>query len=138
VSGRALPVPTPETQTYWDKAAEHELWLPKCADTDRWFFPPRERSPFTGGEVIWRRASGRATLASYVINHRPAPGYEGIGPYVIAIVGLEEGPRLISNLLDIPAEPQALQIGMKLEVTFENRGVITVPQFRRAGGETGA
>jgi uncharacterized OB-fold protein len=135
---KALPTPTPETRTYWEMAAKHELWLPRCVDTEAFFFPPRERSPFTGGEVTWSRASGRATLASYVINHRPAPGYEDNGPYVIAIVKLAEGPQLIANLLDVAAEPQALSIGMPLEVVFETRGAITVPQFRPVGGKDAA
>lgn len=121
---------------YWDMAAKHELWLPKCVDTGRFFFPPREHSPFTGGEIAWERVSGRATLASYVINHRPAPGYEDQGPYVIALVELEEGPRLASNLLEIAADPAVLKIGMALEVTFEERGPITMPQFRPAAVES--
>jgi hypothetical protein len=130
---KPLPVPTPETLTYWEMAARHELWLPKCADSSRFFFPPRERSPFTGGAVYWERASGRGRLASYVINMRPAPGYEEEAPYVIAIVALEEGPRLISNLLGVAPDPAALKIGMPLEVAFEDRGPITVPQFRLVG-----
>jgi len=133
MSTKPLPVPTPETRTYWEMAARHELWLPKCTDTLRFFFPPRERSPFTGGAVSWERASGRGRLASYVINIRPAPGYEEEAPYIIAIVALEEGPRLISNLIDVAPDPAVLKIGMALEVAFEVRGPITVPQFRLAG-----
>ncbi|MBA6436924.1 hypothetical protein H3T12_20925 [Streptomyces sp. GMR22] len=71
------PAPTPETQTYGDKARLGELWLPTCAHTGRAFFPPRARSPFNGGPVSWKRASGRATPASYVVVHRARPGFEG-------------------------------------------------------------
>ncbi len=126
---RYEPVPTPETRTFWDKAALHELWLPQCADTGKTFFPPREHSPFTGGAVRWVRASGRGALASYVINHRPAPGYEEEGPYVIALVRLEEGVLLTSNLKGVPADPSHLSIGMPLQVQFEERGSVKLPQF---------
>jgi uncharacterized OB-fold protein len=132
VTAKPLPVPTPETQLFWDKAADHELWLPTCVDTGRFFFPPRARSPFTGGAVSWAQVSGRAQLASFVINHRPAPGYEDETPYVIALVELAEGPRLASNLIGVEADPTAIWIGMPLQVTFEDRGTITVPQFTPA------
>ena len=82
------------------------------------------------------RASGRGRLYSYVINHMKAPGFEP--PYAIAVVELEEGPRMMSNILDCPQTPEALVLDMALEVTFEKlTDDITLPQFRpaRATGE---
>lgn len=130
MSDKLVPKPTPETRFFWDKAALHELWLPRCVDTDRAFFPPRIASPFTGGAVEWQRASGRGKLASYLIVHRPAPGFEGEVPYVIALIELEEGPRLMANLPGTAPDPAALTIGSPVEVTFERRGDQTLPQFR--------
>jgi uncharacterized OB-fold protein len=75
-------------------------------------------------------ASGRATLHSYVINHLPAPGFEDEVPYVIAIVELEEGPRMMSNLREVAAEPNAMPLDMPLEVVFESRDGRTLPMFR--------
>jgi uncharacterized OB-fold protein len=129
MSGKTVPQPTPETQFFWDKAALHELWLPKCADTGRVFFPPRFASPFTGGAVEWQRASGRGKLASYLLVHRPAPGFEGEVPYIVALIELEEGPRLMANLPGTPPDPAALKIGSPAVVTFETRGHQTLPQF---------
>ncbi|MTD54742.1 Zn-ribbon domain-containing OB-fold protein [Amycolatopsis pithecellobii] len=129
---RFIPEPTPETQTFWDKARLGELWLPKCVQTGRVFFPPRASSPFTGGPVSWERASGRASLASYVIVHRPAPGFEE-GPYIVAIVALEEGPHMLTNLPGTSPEPAGLPIGAPLELTFEQRGDVAIPQFRLVG-----
>ena len=130
VKTKAVPEPTPETKFFWDMAAKHELWLPRCVDTGRFFFPPQETSPLTGGGVKWEKASGRGKLASYVIAHLPAPGFEA--PYVIALVELEEGPRLTSNVLGVPPDPAALTIGMPLQVVFEQRGAMTLPQFAPA------
>jgi uncharacterized OB-fold protein len=130
MSTKPVPTPTPETRTFWDKTREHELWLPKCVDSGKVFFPPRPFSPFTGGAVTWERASGKAKLASFVIVHRPSPGYEADAPYVIALAELEEGPRMMTNLPGAPADPAALRIGAPLTVTFEERGDMVIPQFR--------
>ena len=79
------------------------------------------------------RASGRATLHTYVINHLPSPGREG--PFAVAVVELEEGPRMMSNILDCPQTPEALVLDMPLEVVFEPlTDEISLPQFRPAGG----
>lgn len=126
------PKPTPETAMFWEKAAARELWLPRCVDTGRCFFPPRAFSPFTGGAIRWERASGRARLASFLIVHQPAPGFAGEVPYIVALAELEEGPHMVTNLPGAPADPAALAIGAPLEVTFEARGDITLPQFRLA------
>lgn len=130
MNAKPLPRPTPETQPYWDKARAHELWLPRCLDTGRFFFPPRLYSPFTGGGIEWARVSGRGKLASFLLNYRAAAGYEGEVPYVIALVELDEGPCLTANLIGVAANPAALTIGMPLDVVFEERGEITLPQFQ--------
>ncbi len=80
------------------------------------------------------KASGKGTLYSYVINHRPAaPGFTP--PYAIAVVELEEGPRMMSNIIDCPQTPEALELDMKLEVAFEKLDdKITLPLFRPAKG----
>ena len=127
---KALPRPIPETQPFWDKARLHELWLPLCVDTGRTFFPPRQFSPFTGGAVEWRKASGRARLASFLVVHRPAPGFEANVPYIVAIAELEEGPRMLTNLPGTPPDPALIRIGAELMVTFEERDGMTIPQFR--------
>ena len=77
----------------------------------------------------WFAASGDATLYSYVINHRPAPGFEADGPYAIAVVQLAEGPRLMTNIVGVPPTPEALVLDMPLRVTFEQRGPISLPVF---------
>jgi hypothetical protein len=130
MSAKPIPKPTPETRTFWDKARERELWLPKCVDTGQVFFPPRAFSPFTGGAVSWEKASGKATLASFIIVHRPSPGYEEEVPYIVALAELAEGPRMMTNLPGAPADPTTLTIGAPLTVTFEERGDMTIPQFR--------
>ena len=129
---RVIPKPTPETQHYWDGAREGELRLQTCQTCDNTYFPPRPFCPECGSrDVAVTKASGKAKLLSYVINHLPSPGFEP--PFAIAIVELEEGPRLMSNILDCEQTPEALQLDMPLEVTFEKLSDdITLPQFRPA------
>ncbi len=77
-------------------------------------------------------ASGRATLASYVINHRPHPAWDA--PYSIAIVELEEGPRMATNIINCPQTPESLVMDMPVEVVFESvSDEITLPLFQPAG-----
>lgn len=74
-------------------------------------------------------ASGRAKLYSYVIHHRPVPGFTP--PYAIAVVELDEGPRMMSNIIECPQTPEALILDMALEVVFRPiDGEISLPLFR--------
>jgi uncharacterized OB-fold protein len=130
---KAGPAPTPETQPYWDGCAAGELRIQRCVDCGRPYFYPRPICPSCGSaNVEWFTASGRATLHSYVISHRPAPGFEADTPYAIAVVQLAEGPRMMSSLVGVPATPEALVLDMPLRVTFEQRGDISLPVFTPA------
>jgi uncharacterized OB-fold protein len=137
---KALPAPTPETQPYWDGAKAGELRIQRCVDEGgKAFFYPRPICPFCGStNVEWFTASGDATLYSYVINHRAAPGFEDEGPYAIAVVQLAEGPRMMTNLVGVPNTPEALVLDMPLHVTFQERGDVAVPVFAPANSQEGA
>ena len=140
VPRRFVPVPTPETRTYWDKAAQGELWLPRCGSCGQAVFYPRSFCPHChGDDITWFRASGRGVVESFIINHTPAPGYEQDAPYVIALIMLEEGVRLTANLLGVEQTPEAARVGMPVQVVFEQRDGIALPQFQviTEGGTTG-
>jgi uncharacterized OB-fold protein len=72
-------------------------------------------------------------LHSYLISHLAAEGFEDEVPYVIAIVELEEGPRMMTNLVGVPADPDALPLDLPLRVDFQDRGAVRVPVFRPVG-----
>jgi uncharacterized OB-fold protein len=132
--GRPRPEPTPETKHFWEGTKAGKLLLQRCGDTGRAYFPPRPFSPYTGTRnVEVFEASGRATLLSYVIHHRAVPGFKA--PYAIAVVELEEGPRMMTNIVDCPQTPDALELDMKLEVAFTKMDDdITLALFRPAKG----
>jgi len=137
-SRKPLPSPTPETQEFWDGTKAGELRLQRCLDPQcaKVYFPPRPFCPQCGSrDVQWFAASGRGTLHSYVINHRPALGFEADAPYAIAVVQLDEGPRMMTNLVDVEQTPEALPLDLPLEVAFTQASAeITLPLFRPAGG----
>lgn len=94
------------------------------------YFYPRPVCPSCGSaRVEWFTASGRATLYSYVINHRPARGFENDGPYAIAVVQLAEGPRMMTAITGVPATPEDLVLDMPLRVGFARRGDVCLPVF---------
>ncbi|HXF51883.1 MAG TPA: Zn-ribbon domain-containing OB-fold protein [Dehalococcoidia bacterium] len=130
---RPLPFPTPETQPFWDACKRHELQLPYCLRCQAFFFYPRRFCPRCfSWEIEWRRCSGRGTLYTYAIQYRPmAPGFEP--PYVTALVQLEEGPRLMTNLVDVEPDPKRIRCDMPVEVVFRDvTDQITLPLFRPA------
>ena len=132
---KAAPAPTPETQPYWDGCAAGELRIQRCLDCGKPYFYPRPVCPSCGsGRVEWFTASGQATLYSYVINHRPAAGFEDDVPYAIAVVELAEGPRMMTSIRGVPATPEALVLDMPLRVAFEQRGDVWLPVFTPGQG----
>ena len=114
---RWIPEPTPETQHFWDGTKAGELRLQHCTACHAPYFPPRSFCPrCTSREVDIKVSSGRAKLLSYVISHRPAPGYEP--PYSVAIVELDEGPHMLTNIVGCEQTPESLVLDMPLVVVF--------------------
>ena len=120
-ASKPLPKPTPDTQPFWDAIKRHQLLLPKCKACGQLHYFPRPFCPHCfSWDLEWVRCSGKGKLYSYVINHRPAPGFEEEAPYVIAVVELDEGPRMLSNLIDIEPTPEAIQVDMPVEILFQD------------------
>jgi uncharacterized OB-fold protein len=129
VGTRPEPKATPETAHYWEGTAVGELRLQRCRSCEVAYFPPQPFCPRCNDEdVEVIRASGRGTLSSYVITHRAAPGFTA--PYVIAVVELEEGPHLLTNIVEVEPEPTALPLDLSVEVVFETVGEVALPLFR--------
>jgi uncharacterized OB-fold protein len=129
-----VPEATPETKPYWDGLKEGKLMIQRNKTTKQAYFPPRPfdpRDPFA--EVEWFEASGKGTLATYVISHRPPPGYEA--PFSIAVVELAEGVKMMTNIIDCPQTPEALQLDMAVEFApHKVTDDITLPLWRPAKG----
>jgi uncharacterized OB-fold protein len=133
---RPLPEATPETREFWEGAERGELRIQRCLACKKAYFFPRPFCPnCSSKDVEWFTASGKASLYSYVISYRPAYGFQDYVPYVIAVVQLEEGPRMMTNVVGIEPKPENLPIDLPLEVSWEKQDDnITLPLFRPAGG----
>ena len=133
---RPLPVTQPESDFYWEKAKAHELWLRKCNACGRAYFYPRDICPMCfSRNTSWIQASGKGTLHTFAIVHRaPTPAFRDDAPFVVAMVDLEEGPRMPTNLIEVEPDPANIKVGMAVEVVFEDiTDEITLPKFKPAG-----
>ncbi|MDD9875969.1 MAG: Zn-ribbon domain-containing OB-fold protein [Magnetovibrio sp.] len=120
---------------YWAAAAEGRLVIQKCADCGTFRFYPRHLCPGCGGDAAaWTEVSGRGAVHSFTVVHRaPTPAFRALAPYVIALIDLDEGPRMMANLLGADALETA--IGDPVGVVFQERaGGVRVPQFVRRSG----
>lgn len=129
-----LPVPMPATAAFWEGTAQSQLLIQRCLPCDKSYFYPRPFCPRCGSDdVEWQPASGRATLTSYVINFRPLPPFDPAVPIIVALVELEEGPRMVSYIVGLKPDPALIEIGMRLRVEFEPRDSFNLPVFRKEG-----
>ena len=128
-----LPIPQQESEFYWQKCKEHELWLRHCKQCNKVYFYPRDVCPMCfQRDTEWIKASGKGTLYTYAIAHQlPRPNYKGPLPFVIAMVQLEEGPIMPTNLVEVKPEPASIKVGMHVEVTFDDiTEEISLPKFK--------
>ena len=122
--------PLPDTRNagaaFWSAAARGVLLVPKCNACDRTFWHPRPRCPHCGSDrVDWVEASGKGTIHTFtVVRQSGDPYFRTQLPYAVAMVELDEGVRLMSNIVDTPIE--SLAIGMRVEVLFEPAASATV------------
>ncbi|MFD3585405.1 Zn-ribbon domain-containing OB-fold protein [Streptomyces sp. NPDC058683] len=131
MADRPTPTPTPDTAPFWEAAKGERLLIQRCRSCVRHYFYPRPFCPnCASADVEWDEVSGRGRLVSYVINYRPMPPTEGAEPQVIALVELEEGVRLLTNIVDTAPEPDALPLDTPVSVAFQQRGDFKLPVFR--------
>ena len=115
---RNAPAFTPETQFFWEGAAKGQLLLQRCDECSKTYFPPRPFCPHCASrKVSVYEASGKGKLWSYVINHRPRPDM-GTEPHSIAVVMLDEGVKMMTNIVNCPQTPEALVLDMPVKVTW--------------------
>jgi uncharacterized protein len=128
---KPTPAPTLETAPYWEGCRQHQLRIQRCFECQQYqFFPRIYCSKCFSDRVEWVNASGRATILSFTIVRRPvSQAFAHEVPYVVALVTLEEGPQMMTNI--VGCEPEKVTIGMPVEVVFEDwNDTISIPKFR--------
>lgn len=131
---QSLPAPAPpvnpETKPFWDATSEARLLVRQCEDCQSLIWYPRAMCPeCSSARTSWLQVSGRGHIYSYTVNHRGEGPYQGREPYVLAYVELDEGPRMMTNI--VQADGRELAVGMPVDVVFHDTGEgSALPRFR--------
>lgn len=115
---RPIPRPSLTSKPFWDAAKQGKLALQYDPVAQRYQFWPRACSVATGQlNLEWRNVSGRGKVYSYTVTHVPTAGFEDKGPYVVGLIELDEGVRIIANIIN--TKPEDVKIGSPVKVVFE-------------------
>lgn len=130
-----MPVQIPidsdgDSRVYWEGIARGELRIQRCDACHRYVFYPRSICPHCfSDQLSWIMASGEGTIYSYTVVHQAFGAFAGDAPFIIAIVELAEGVRMMARIVDGPRE--GVTIGAPVRVTFETvADAMTLPYFR--------
>jgi uncharacterized OB-fold protein len=126
---KPLPRPSPESVPFWEGAKAGRLMLPRCNRCGRFWFPPSQRCRHClSADFEWRESAGKGRIYSFVVYHRTYhPAFETEVPYVVAIVELDEGPRLLTNIVGTP--PDAVRCDQRVRAVFEDVDGVAIPKF---------
>ncbi len=128
---RAVPQPTPETAHFWEGTRVGELRYQRCGSCGHAYLPPQPLCPACGSaDVTVEISAGAGTVLSAIVSHLKAPGVEP--PFVLAVVELDEGARLLTNVVEVDARLDAVPPGRRVRVVYESIGEQTLPLFAPA------
>jgi uncharacterized OB-fold protein len=125
---RPAPIPNADTKPFWEACNREELIYQYCGSCGQAQFYPRTLCAHCRALALgWRTSKGLGTIYTYTVNFRaPSSSFASEVPYVIALVDLDEGFRMMLNVKGCP--PEAVRIGMRIKVVFESRGDQKIPQ----------
>jgi hypothetical protein len=131
-SVRPSPIPTPNSEPYWNGLANHQVTLQHCDDCDAWVFYPRSHcNNCLSPNLTWRQVSGNGTLYTFTVARRPtAPQFADDIPQLIIVVELDEGVRINSVMVNIA--PEVLTVGMAVRPVFHLQDGATLLFFEPA------
>lgn len=127
---KPLPVVDTESRPFWEAAKAHKLILQHCSGCGKFVFYPRAVCPHCYAEgLAWKEAAGEGTIHSFTVARRPAgPAFKESVPYVIALIDLKEGPRMMTNI--VTDDVDSVRIGQSVKVVFDDvTDEITLPKF---------
>jgi uncharacterized OB-fold protein len=126
----------PDTQEFWDGAKRGELRYQQCNDCKTVVFTPRAHCTACGsGNLAWKTSKGTGTVYTYsVVRQNRSPAFADLGAYAVAYVDVDEGFRMLTNVVGVGDPTKDIKIGMKVKVDFEKQdsGDFPIPVFRPA------
>ncbi|MCZ6617677.1 MAG: OB-fold domain-containing protein [Gammaproteobacteria bacterium] len=122
-----------DTKAFWAATRNEELTFQRCDDCDTLiFYPRRHCTNCLGNSLRWHTASGSGTIYSYsIVRQSYHPFFRQRVPYAVAWIDLDEGPRLLSEIVGVD-DPGSLEIGQRVQVTWESHDELAVPLFTPA------
>ncbi len=133
-----VPVPDSDTQAWWDACARRELMVQRCESCGQWIWQPRPlcwkcQTP----DPVWKRVSGEGFAASWMVMRPPTlPAYADLVPYVILLVELDEGVRMVGYLVDdagevlkTDGEAEGIRIGTRVSLRFHDQAGTLLPSW---------
>jgi uncharacterized OB-fold protein len=129
------PYVTPDAAPYWHAAAEGRLLLRRCDECATVIWYPRPFCPSCAcSSTSWVEAVGTGSVYSFTITRKGQGAYREAGPYVLAYVELDEGPRMLTNVVDCPVD--GVRVGQRVTAVFHDTGQGTaLPRFRPIGAD---
>jgi uncharacterized protein len=130
---KPLPHIDEEVRPWWEALKRHELYIQKCHDCGFTRYYARALcTNCQSSNTEWVRCSGRGTIYTFTATYQnQGPGFRDSLPYVMAYVDLEEGLKMLTNIVDCP--PDQVKIGMPVEVVYEDATPeVTLAKFRPA------
>jgi len=134
---KPLPVADPVTAPFWESVKAHAMQLQRCNGCGQFIFYPRGVCPRCfSDDLAWQPVAGTGAVHAFTIVHRhPSPAFNDEVPYVVALVELDEGVRMLSNLVGIEPDPARVKVGLPVEVVYDDAtDEVTLPKFRPRGG----
>jgi hypothetical protein len=130
---KPLPQIDEESRPWWEALKRHELYIQKCVECGALRYYPRAQCTHClSPRTEWVRCSGRGTIWTFTVTHQnQTAGFRDSLPYVMAMIDLAEGLKMMTNIVDCP--PEQVKIGMPVEVVYEDvTSEVTLAKFRPA------
>ncbi len=130
---KPMPAADPVTKPFWDSVKNEAMELQCCNSCGKFIFYPRGLCPHClSDDLSWKPAKGTGEVHAFTIVHRhPHPAFQAEIPYVVALIELDEGVRMMTNLVGVAPDPAEVKVGMPVEVVYEQAtDEITLPKFR--------
>jgi uncharacterized OB-fold protein len=132
---KPLPVPDPDSAPFWAGCRAHRLLIQRCTACNAFRYPPGPVCPHCRArDSEWVASAGRGKVYSWIVVTHAVPSevYAADVPYVVALIELEEGVRIASNIVGCP--PAEVRADMRVEVVFDDAAPgVTLPRFKPAG-----
>lgn len=127
---KPIPVPDSDSKPFWKGCSEEKLMIQHCLDCNTHIFYPRAVCPHCMSDYLeWIESSGRGTVYAYTIARRAAhPAFADDVPYVVALIDLDEGVRMMSNIVGCDVED--VSCNMAVKVVFQDQEGMKIPKFR--------